>query len=1104
MRIIWNAGLIAVALVLLTLSTVRAADAYNRFNIGISGIWGEIAPSGDSVTVLEIVPNTPASGVFEKGDVITAVNGLPLKGNIGDYILGTDPRRILGEAIGKAEASDGKMVFSIRRGAEAKDVTISLPVLGAYGKDWPINCRKSEAIIKQQQAYLHRIQKADGSFDFGFIEVQCGDQVGSSAAGLFLLSTDNPDDSAAAGRYARYINRDFAEHGVPPSNWPLGHLGIFLAEYYLKTGDKAALAPLTAFCKAAAERQFDGGYGHGAGVAPKYSLGGQMSLPSLMILTARILARECNVDVDEASFRSSLHHFSRFIGADGASYGDQRGDGGCSNGKDGVAAIAFSLLTGKDYKQISELAALQNADSYYGTQQGHGCCYFNVLWRGVGEVHLPEKLYSHYRKQMDELAWFYDLSRLPGGGFEMLPQGPGAGGAGSSWGFGMALAYTAPRHTLRITGGKPTKYSVAKAEPPYLLGGKKDRDFLRTDYCAGGETNTMTPAEIERDIYYFLNGPKGKPSVETCALLMRHYLPHFRNWAANNISYLGTPEALDEIEKALQHSDARVRRAGLNAIVNYLGSWFTANEARNKVPNDMVEKRFMPYIAKVLDNPESDWWEIDGAMFALSKAGPDNVRKYLPLLKKYAVDGEMWLRQSAFYAITKGLDQKMDPDTMLFLAGCYAREGREFLRCQMQANLQLLTRNNKNGKGVQFDAAKVAALMAGPITNTMWSPEIVKSGVSRNDPAYVLDTIRDFSPKELLPFFGDFSKVVDSWKDMAFLDADDIAVCERLIAMSLTLGNDARPIMEKIARIYHARPAMHRAMGKVDSGIKDYEKKFGPLKENVPVPLVAVNYDTRGLRQGLIGYWQCDEGAGAESADSSSNKNKAFLKGGAGWTNGVFGKALLLSKGQWAEIPGYQDPLKDGRIQNLSLSFWIRTADYGSGRIGKGKSEFFRKNIDNWYYSYDARGAGWDVRLPDEGMYAFITGAFDNGQHGLTAMANNEKKIPDHMFLVVDDGKRWHHVVVVYDGSLKTWNAWVDGCLSGQDGWNKQSLPGIETANHIIPALNDILKIGGSFEKEGQLESFDEIAIWDRVISDKEVQMLFNNGFGSVIGRESR
>jgi hypothetical protein len=309
--------------------------------------------------------------------------------------------------------------------------------------------------------------------------------------------------------------------------------------------------------------------------------------------------------------------------------------------------------------------------------------------------------------------------------------------------------------------------------------------------------------------------------------------------------------------------------------------------------------------------------------------------------------------------------------------------------------------------------------------------------------------------------------------------------------------------MENIARIYNTKPAMHRAMGKVEAGIKDYEKKCGPLKENVPVPRVAVNYDTRGVRQGLIGYWQCDEGAGTESADSSSKKNKAFLKGGAGWTNGVSGKALLLSKGQWAEIPGYQDPITNGRIQNLSLSFWIRTANYGSGRIGKGRSEFFLKNIDNWYYSCDARGAGWDVRLPDDGMYAFITGAFDNGQHGLTAMANNEKKIPDYMFKVVDDGTRWHHVVVVYDGSLKTWNALVDGCLSGKDGWNKQSLPGIETANHIIPALKDILKIGGSFEKEGQLESFDEIAIWDRVISDKEVQMLFNNGVGSVIGQES-
>ena len=1097
----------AVLCLFLAASSVRLAEGkprpYPRFNIGVTGIWAEIPDGAAAVTVLETQTDTPAHGKFETGDVIKAVNGEELRGKPGDYVLGSDPRRILGEAIGQAEATDGRLVFRVQRGDAVRDVTVVLPVLGAYSKTWPLNCRKSEAIIQQAASYLRRIQTADGTFEFEQSPGGSGELIGRCLAALFLLSTEDPTNVAAAGWCARWLSRDIEANGVTSSSWPKGYMGLLLAECYLKTGDRGVLKALAAICSAAAKSQVIGAWGHGDKPGPGYAHGGVMSSPSLPILMTLILARECGVEVDEGTFVRALRFFSRFPGQGCSAYGDQRGDAGVSNGKDAMTATVFSLLPGEDYRRLSALMALQSADSYHGTQLGHGGCHFNVIWRGLGAIHLPDEMASHYRRQMDELAWFYDVSRLPGGGFSMLPQPPGSASAGPAWGIGMALAYTAPRHTLRITGALPTKHSVQKPVPPYDWGGRKDRDFLRSDYCEGGESNTMNPAEIGREVWYFLRGPGGSPSVKTCAELMRHYFPHVRQWAANNLSVQGTEEALDEIEKALKHHDGRVRRAGMDAISNYLGSWFTADERRNKVPKNVVATRFLPYLDAVLKDPEADWWEIDGAMFALSRAGADAVRKHLPTLKKFAMHEEMWLRQSACWAIARGLDQEIDAASMLFLAERYAEEGRPFLRNVMANNIKHLTRDSSKESGLRFDSAtqeKLAEILARPVTDRKWAYGYVRLGISTRDPFGLLGIIRNFHPKDLVHFVDDVIAVIDSWEEEAFFDTQQIGFCQQLIGLSHRMGEDARPLMERIVRVYVEKRRMRRGLKKVGAGIGKYEEKYGKLRNSVDVPLAAQKRDTRSLRKGLIGYWQFDEGTGTESADSSGKNNKAALKGGAEWADGLIGKCLNAGKGQWAEVPGYKDPVTNGRIRNLSLSFWIRTKDYGSGRIGKGKEGDFRKTIENWFYSYSACGAGWDVRLPDNCLFAFITGAFDGGPHGLTAQGDEQVKIPPYMYKVVDDGKNWHHVVMVYDGSGKTFEAYVDGNRSGKSGrWNARSMKGLETENHIIPAPDEVLTLGGKFTKEGPAESFDEIAIWDRVIMEEEVETLYNNGFGAAI-----
>ena len=1075
------------------------ADAFQTMNVGITGAWVELKCPADGpviAIVKEVEPDSPAHGKLELGDVISAVNGRDLEGKISIWFMKeADPRRILGEALGKAEATDGRLVFAVMRGERALDVTLNLPVLGGYSKTWPVDCRKSDVIIDQSAAYLKRVQREDGRFyDYeGSVAV-----IGNCFGGLFMLATDTPEGIAAAARYADYLTEAITTRGVTPSHWAKGYQGIFLAEYYLKTGDKSVKKPLAAICQAASASEAFGAWGHSGTPEPGYSMGGVMTLASVPIFSTLILARECDVAVDEGTFKRSLAYFSRFAGQDGSSYGDQRGDGGISNGKDGATATAFALLPGKEYKQISELMALHCADSYFGVQVGHGGHRFNAIWRGIAMAHLPDQLAINRRRHMDELAWFYDLSRLSGGGFNLLPRHPYAPAKDFASGIGMAMAYIAPRHTLRITGGKPTPFSLKKAVPAYAWGGKHKRDFLRSDYCKGGEKNRLTPVELEA-YKCERNKIKSEASVEMCGLMMRHYLTHIRKWGSNQLSTKGTPEAFDEIEKALKHSDARVRRSGMNAIVKYVGSWFTADEKRINVPQEVVARRYMPYIAAVLDDPQADWWEIDGAMFALSRAGADQVRKYLPILKRYAVHQEMWLRQSAFYAIANGLNKEIDAESMLFLAERYAQEGRQFARMVMVKDLKFLIRSS----GVHFDQKtqqQLARILSRPMTNTRWAYGYVENGdVSRKQPFQVMKIAENFRSEELVHFIKPFIGVIDSWSHRSFLDNEQLNFCNGLLGKSIGMGEQARPLVERIARIHYNNPGMHRGSKMLVKRIDQYEKKFGEINVDKDVLRQAQKLDTRALAEGLIGYWQFDEGEGVSSRDASQKSNEAQLKGGAQWADGLIGHSIRVSKGQWAEVPGYSDPVTDGRIQNLSLSFWIQTKDAGSGRIGKGSYGEFKKTVATWMFSNDAYAAGWDVRLSD-GAPAFITGAFDNGQHGLSTIENKALGIPGYMFEVTDDGKRWHHVVMVYDGSKKTFEGWVDGNPTGKTTrWNAVSIKDIEKDSYIIPALDAVLTIGGKYEKEGKVESFDEIAIWERVLNAKEVKMLYNNGFGSAI-----
>ena len=96
--------------------------------------------------IKNIEEGSPAAetGLLKKGQIIESINGQKL--------ADIDPRIQLGNILAAAEASDGSVTFAIK--GKNEPITASIPVLGAYSNTWPLNCPKSDKIVRQAADYL--------------------------------------------------------------------------------------------------------------------------------------------------------------------------------------------------------------------------------------------------------------------------------------------------------------------------------------------------------------------------------------------------------------------------------------------------------------------------------------------------------------------------------------------------------------------------------------------------------------------------------------------------------------------------------------------------------------------------------------------------------------------------------------------------------------------------------------------------------------------------------------------------------------------------------------------------------------------------------------
>jgi len=657
--------------------------------IGTTGLKPRVYP-GVILQVEEMEPGSPSEGKFTKGEVLTGINGTTLKG--------LNPFVVMGNALTKAEATDGKMVFDVTSADDKtqRKETVTIPVLGAYSKTWPLDCPKSKRIIEEAAAFYSDPKKFNQ------------DGIPGALNCLFLLSTGDDKYLPRVKAYFDAFPKDV--NAIGDHTWNNGYNGIACGEYYLRTGDKSVLPIMEYYCDDAKARQkFGCGWTHWSnGISPGYVAGGLLHAAGAQLLTTLLLGKECGVNVDEQTLLNALRHFYRFAGHGGVPYGDHRSEGGFgSNGKDGMIAAAMQIASGAQgnatiYQQAGKCLAMTMMDSYPGLALGHGDeGRGDGIWQGITLSYLMKEKPALYRECMDRLTWWHDLSREHGGSIGIGTMEWGDGKVGHS-GPGIGISYTAPLRKLRITGAPRTKYSQNFTLPENLWGTKADLAFFSIEHHPkyfdyGPEEPAHVPFNALGDAYQKPQKDVNSLSKEYLLKNIHHRRYVVRTQAAKALRIVGT---FDELEKFLSDPDPRLRRAALDGLIDW-NYWFGAGDS--PISTEQFTPGMLAAITKILSDPAESWYVVEGALRALKLAPAKDIQERYKLIQPWTKHSDWWLRDASFSALT-GLEKddalyvKILPTRLDMLTKEYHTMPREWMVQHFNQVLQQKKPDGKAGK----------------------------------------------------------------------------------------------------------------------------------------------------------------------------------------------------------------------------------------------------------------------------------------------------------------------------------------------------------------------------------------------------------------------
>jgi len=617
-------------------SETKSVQTIARF--GPVGMGIDLHQPAFVMKIESIEPGSPAAatGKLTKGQIIETINGQ----NLADI----DPRIQLGRIIETAEAAAGVVRFVVRDkpGAEAQQVVVKIPVLGAYSKTWPLKCSKSARIVRGFADYL---AKPGSNKGFGGIGM------------LFLLSTGEDKDLQPVRQWARGLK------GAPTYAWHLGYGGIPLTEYYLRTGDQSVLPTIQKWVDNAGKGQYLGGWAGRGGVAHVTygGGGGHLNAGGTAVVTFLLLAKECGADVPKHTLHGALTHFYRWAGRGNNPYGDNKPEHGfVDNGKNGNLAFAMAAAASLTpngersvYAGARDAAALTGFTTTTFMLHGHTGGGIGEIWRSAAMGLLYEKRPGHYRQFMDHRKWHYELSRRWDGSFGILG---GARYDNVSWGAAYVLTYTIPRKTLRITGAPRSKFAKTCQLPRRPWGTAADDAFASIEPIADrdGKRPDFSKETLARDSGRPALGRLTRSDVTDAEL--RRYAHHpdneirriaVRKAMGINTHYLGKGGGGGKrrpalVRECLRSKDARLRHAAVDAIAAALSGDALAEFLKPDGPD---------LLFAMLRDPQESWWVKDAALNAVGRLPADQVAAHVDLILPYLKHEEWWLQNAALTAL---------------------------------------------------------------------------------------------------------------------------------------------------------------------------------------------------------------------------------------------------------------------------------------------------------------------------------------------------------------------------------------------------------------------------------------------------------------------
>lgn len=379
--------------------------------------YGRQTGSSRQILVTHVGANSPADGVMQVDDVILGIDDQPFtddaRKSIARAIQEAEKSPVGGEEGNPKKTRSGSLVLLRWRAGKTESVELKMRVLGTYSDTAPYNCPKSARILDEAGAAL---QKETGMW--------------KEISGIAMLATGDPRYMPQIKALAQEVGPPTLKFDMPKIGmgvWQMGYQGIFLSEYYLRTGDKSVAPAIKEISVTLAKGQsMFGTLGHGIsaltedgkfhGSIPPY---GPVNECGVSANLAIVMGKRCGVkdpEIDAAVARAN-GFFGYYVDKGYLPYGEHEpcygpNGGHANNGKGPMAAVLFGVQ-GNRIRETQYWSKMCVA-AFPNTQVGHTGQGFSYLWRMVGaDMGGPLAAAAFFK----EISWHFDLARRCDGSF---------------------------------------------------------------------------------------------------------------------------------------------------------------------------------------------------------------------------------------------------------------------------------------------------------------------------------------------------------------------------------------------------------------------------------------------------------------------------------------------------------------------------------------------------------------------------------------------------------------------------------------------------------------------------------------------------------------